>query len=173
MYFFSCFIIRVYVGNVGVVYIVQASLLLIGQLGLAHHSTGIGPCFPLAGGLWKFYATAGGNRPTQRQQLLVQYKQQANPFLSMLNYTPLVISRNDKNKQLTLLRQCKLALTARNTLFCYKIIGAPKQFKKWLRPLFRPKTHHTCHQKPKGIQHRSLLLIFNPWVLYQRCLFLG
>jgi hypothetical protein len=29
----------------------------------------------------------------------------------------LVISRNDKNKQLTLLSQRKLALTARNTLF--------------------------------------------------------
>jgi hypothetical protein len=46
-----------------------------------------------------------------------QYKQQANPLLSIHNYTPLVISRNDKNKQLTLLSQRKLALTARNTLF--------------------------------------------------------
>jgi hypothetical protein len=32
----------------------------------------------------------------------VQYKQQANPLLSMNKYTPLVISRNDKNKQLTI-----------------------------------------------------------------------
>jgi hypothetical protein len=43
----------------------------------------------LAGGLCKFYAS-------QRQPLLVQYKQQANTLLSMNNNTPLVISRNDK-----------------------------------------------------------------------------
>jgi hypothetical protein len=53
----------------------------------------------------------------QRQLLLVQCKQQANQVLSMNNYTPLVISRNDKNKQLILLGQCKLALTARY-IFC-------------------------------------------------------
>jgi hypothetical protein len=47
----------------------------------------------------------------------VQYKEQANPFLSMNNYTPLVISRNGKNRQLTLLSQQKLALTATNKLF--------------------------------------------------------
>jgi hypothetical protein len=41
-----------------------------------------------------------GKRPIQ---LLVQYKQQGNPLLSMHNYTPHVISgKNDKNKQLTL-----------------------------------------------------------------------
>jgi hypothetical protein len=40
------------------------------------------PCFSLAGGLCKFYANAG-KRPIQRQSLLVQYKQQANPLLSM------------------------------------------------------------------------------------------
>jgi hypothetical protein len=61
-------------------------------------SSGIGPCFPLAGGLCKFYANAGGKRPIQRQPVLVQYKQQANPHLSMNNYIPLVISGNDKNK---------------------------------------------------------------------------
>jgi hypothetical protein len=48
---------------------------------------------------------------------LVQYKQQANPLLPMNNYTLLVICRNVKNKQLKLLSQRKLALTARNTLF--------------------------------------------------------
>jgi hypothetical protein len=53
----------------------------------------------------------------QRQPLLVQFKQQANPLLSMHNYTPLLISGNDISKQLTLLSQRKLALTARNTLF--------------------------------------------------------
>jgi hypothetical protein len=71
----------------------------------------------LAGGLRKFYANAGGRQPIQCQPLLVQYKQQANPLLSMNNYTPLVISWNDKNKQLTLLSQRKLALTAINKPF--------------------------------------------------------
>jgi hypothetical protein len=54
----------------------------------------------------------GGKK--QRQPLLVQYKQQANPLLSMHNYTPHVISGNDKNKQLTLLSQCKLTFNGRN-----------------------------------------------------------
>jgi hypothetical protein len=62
--------------------------------------------FPLARGLCKFYANAGGKRPIQRQPLLVQYKQQANPLLSMNNYTPLGLAGMTKNKQLTLLSQC-------------------------------------------------------------------
>jgi hypothetical protein len=68
-------------------------------------SLGIGTCFPLAG---------GGKRPKQRQPLLVLFKQQANPILSMKNFTPHVISWNDK--QLTLLSQRKHPLTTRNTL---------------------------------------------------------
>jgi hypothetical protein len=68
-------------------------------------SSGISPCFPLAGGLSKFYANAGVKRLIQLQPLLVQYKQQANLLLTMSNNTPLVISGNDKNKQLTLLNQ--------------------------------------------------------------------
>jgi hypothetical protein len=48
------------------------------------------------------------------QPLLMQYKQQANPLLSMNYYTPLVINGNDKNKEITVLSQCKLALTGRN-----------------------------------------------------------
>jgi hypothetical protein len=52
----------------------------------------------------------------QRQPMLVHYKQQANPLLSVHNYTPLLFSRNDKNKQLTLFSQRKLALTGTNTL---------------------------------------------------------
>jgi hypothetical protein len=33
-------------------------------------SSGIGPCFPLAGGLCKFYANAGGKLQIQRHTLL-------------------------------------------------------------------------------------------------------
>jgi hypothetical protein len=51
-------------------------------------------------------------RPIQRQPLLVQYKQQAT-FINAQS-TPLVISGTDTNKQITLLTQCKLALTGRN-----------------------------------------------------------
>jgi hypothetical protein len=55
----------------------------------------------------------------------------------MNNYTPLVIGRNEKNKQLTLLSLRKLALTSRNKLLHYKIIGAPKKFKNQQRSLVR------------------------------------
>ena len=27
-------------------------------------------------------------------------------------------------------------------------MGAPKKFKSWMRPLFRPRTDHACPQKP-------------------------
>jgi hypothetical protein len=57
----------------------------------------------------------GTTTNTAPTNFLLQYKQQANPLLSMNKYTPLVIRRNDKNKQLTLtLSQRKLPLTAIN-----------------------------------------------------------
>jgi hypothetical protein len=56
-------------------------LLLIGQAGFGKFlQLSIGPCFPLAGGLCKLYANAEGKHPIQRQLLLVQYKQQADPL---------------------------------------------------------------------------------------------
>ncbi len=61
-------------------------------------SSGIGPCFPLAGGLCKLFANAWGKWQIQRQPLLVQQKQQANPLWSTHKYTRLVISGNVKNK---------------------------------------------------------------------------
>ncbi len=78
----------------------------------------IGLCFPLAEGLQIL---------RQRQPLLVQCKQQASPLLLMNIYTPLMISRNDKNKQLTLLSQLKLALTAINTLTCHQKTNQPRE----------------------------------------------
>ncbi len=44
----------------------------------------------------------GEDSKYRRQLLLVQYKQQPNQLLSMNKYTPFVLSRNDKNKQLTI-----------------------------------------------------------------------
>jgi hypothetical protein len=46
----------------------------------------------------------------------IQAASQSTFINAQLLYTPL-ISGNDKNKQITLLSQRKLALTARNTLF--------------------------------------------------------
>jgi hypothetical protein len=51
-----------------------------------------------------FTPTPGENKNTAPFILLVQYKQQANPLLSINKYTPLVISRKDKNKQLTIIK---------------------------------------------------------------------
>ncbi len=92
-----------WLNNVVGVYIVQVSLLLIVEQCLGHFFRYL--LFPLAGGVCKFYANAGGTQTIQRQLLLVQDRQQANPLLSRHNYTPRVISRLDKTKQLRLLSQ--------------------------------------------------------------------
>jgi hypothetical protein len=65
--FFSLFASLPWLNNVRDVYLLQVSLLLNGQQGLI--SSGIGPCFPLAGGLCKFNAKAGGKRPIQRKPI--------------------------------------------------------------------------------------------------------
>jgi hypothetical protein len=77
-----------WLNNVVGVYLGQASLLLVGQQGLAD-SSGIGPCFPLAGGLCKFYANAGGLQPIQRQLLLVIIQAASQSIFIIINYSPL------------------------------------------------------------------------------------
>jgi hypothetical protein len=72
--------------------------------------SGIGPFFPLTGGLCKFYTNAGRKQQIERRLLLVQYKQQANPLLSMNTYTTLVIRRKDKNKQLTIIKPTQTSI---------------------------------------------------------------
>jgi hypothetical protein len=104
--------------NVVGVYLFQVSLLLIGQQDLVDFFR-YRHCFPLAGGLCKFYANAGGRQPIQRQILL--------HFLQ------------------------------------FKIIGAPKNFYKWPRPLFRPKANHTCHQKPNPFHETVPLMSGITW----------
>jgi hypothetical protein len=44
-------------------------------------------------------------------------KMQPALYSAKFNYTPLVIRRTDKSMQLTIVSQCKLALTAINKLF--------------------------------------------------------
>ncbi len=91
----------------------------------------------------------------------VQCKQQANPFLSMNRSTPLLIRRYGKNKQLTLLSQRKLILTAGNTLFSISLEHLERP-----RFLFRPKTNHTCRQNPKPSRESVSLKIFNDSIAY-------
>ncbi len=80
--------------------------------------------------------------------LLVQYKQQANPLLLTHNYTPLVISRNNKIKQLTIIKPMQTGINREKYTFCnIKSLEHLKKLIKWPRPLFRPKTNHTYHQK--------------------------
>ncbi len=165
-----------WLNNVKGVYLVQLSLLLIGRSSVGAISSSIGPCFSLAGWLCKFYARARGKLPIQRQPLLVQYKQQVNQLFSMHNYTPLVISGNDKNKQKTLQSLRKLALTARNTLFEFKIIGAPKNVYKWPflvfslylgRQLSILHTVYRYHRKPNPSPEKVPIIGLNVWMVYR------
>jgi hypothetical protein len=82
----------------------------------------------LAEGLCKFYANARGKQPIQRQPLLVQYKQEANPLLLTHNYTPLAISRNDKNKQLTIINPILHTAWLDNHALTLKISSAKYYF---------------------------------------------
>ncbi len=89
----------------------------------------------------------------------ILYKHQANPLLSLSNYIPLVINMTYLNKQLSLSKQRKLALTAINklsALYC-KIIGAPKKFKNRPRPLVSPSSINFS-QFFKNLSHVSVLL---------------
>jgi hypothetical protein len=116
-----------WLNNVSGVYLVQVSLLLIGQQGLGHFFRYRSLLF--IG--WRIVQLLRQRRSkttnTTSTTLSAIQLQQANLFLSMHKYmycTSLVISGNDKNKQVTvtLLSQQKIALTARNTLFALNII---------------------------------------------------
>ncbi len=83
-------LIRVCVGLImlAAVYLVEVSLLLIGRRGLGHFFR----YWPLLLIGWRIVKVLRQRRrktTIQRQPLLVQHKQLANPLLSMHNYTPL------------------------------------------------------------------------------------
>jgi hypothetical protein len=59
----------------------------------------------------------------------VQYKHQAKLLFSMNNFSPLVISTSDKNKQLTLVSQRKLALTGKICKWFCQFGGTSKKLK--------------------------------------------
>jgi hypothetical protein len=72
-----------WLNNVVGVYLVQVFFCFLLVSRVWDILSGIDACFPLAEGLCKFYANGGGKQPKQRQLFLVQYKQQANPLLSI------------------------------------------------------------------------------------------
>jgi hypothetical protein len=86
-------------------------LFFIDQQGLGHFS-GIGPYFPLAEGLWVQILLKRRRKTTSTEPTTLGATQ-----AGQSTFTTLVISGNNKNKQLSLLSQCKRALTSRNTLF--------------------------------------------------------
>jgi hypothetical protein len=105
------------------VYLVQVSLLLIGQQGLGH-------CVQVPTG-WRVLQILR-QRPTNSASTTLSAIQAASQSTFnniQLLYTSLVISRNDNNKQLTLLSQRKLAVPRKVHFLQYKIIGAPKYVK--------------------------------------------
>jgi hypothetical protein len=73
--------------------------------------SGFGPCF----GWWIVQILRQRRRKTTNIAPTTLSAIQASSQFTFIN--PLVISRNDKNKQLTLISQRKLALTAINILF--------------------------------------------------------
>jgi hypothetical protein len=86
--------------NVSSVHLVQVFLLPIGQQGLQHF-------FLLPNG-WRIVQILRQRRRKTTNTVpttLSAIQAQANPLLPMNNCTPLVISWNDKNKQLALLNQ--------------------------------------------------------------------
>jgi hypothetical protein len=60
---------RVCVGLIMLAVLSPGFLVSYWSTGVWDISSGIGPCLPLAGGLCKFYANAGGKRPIQRSQI--------------------------------------------------------------------------------------------------------
>ncbi len=106
-----------WLNNVTGLYLVQVSLLHNGQQGLGHFFFKYRPLLPIGWRIVKILRQRLRKITNTARTPLSAIQAATNPLLSMHNYTPLVISGNDKNKKLTLLSQRKLALTARNTLF--------------------------------------------------------
>ncbi len=103
-----------WLNNVTGVYLVQVSLLLMDKLGVLGRFFRYRPLLPIG---WRIVQILPQRRRKMTNANHKQYKQLANPLLSRHHFSPLVISRNDKNKQPTLLSQNKLSST-RELHFC-------------------------------------------------------
>jgi hypothetical protein len=98
-----------WLNNVRGKYLTQVFLLLNGQQDLVDFFR-YRPLLPIGWRIVQILRQRRGKQQIQHQLLLVQYKQQANPLISMDKYTPLVISRNDKNNQLILIKPTKIGI---------------------------------------------------------------
>ncbi len=82
----KCFFLRLtrvrWLNNVVGVHLDQVSLLLIGQQGLKHLFM-YRPLLPIGWRIVQILRQRWRKQPIQHQLLLVQYKQQANPLLSI------------------------------------------------------------------------------------------
>jgi hypothetical protein len=96
--------------NASGVYLVQVSLLLIGHWGLGYFFR----YRPLYLIVWKIVQSL---RQRRRKRPIQRNTSKPIHFYQCTILPLLVICRNDKNKQLTLISQRKLAFTARNKLF--------------------------------------------------------
>jgi hypothetical protein len=85
-------------------------LLLNGQQDVGHFSSGISPSFHWLEDCANFTPMPEEKTTNTAPTTLSAIQQQATLLLTMSNNTPLVISGNDKNRQLTLLRQCTVNL---------------------------------------------------------------
>ncbi len=81
--------------------------------------------------------------------------------------TPLVISRKDK-KAANIIKPTQTRINCEIYFLRYKIIGAPKKFKNWPRPLFGSKTNHTCHQKPTPSRETVPLSMLNTYYFFKK-----
>jgi hypothetical protein len=65
---------------------------------------------------------------------------------ALFNYTPFVTGGTAKNKQLTIIKPTQTVINRKKINFLhYKIIGAPKKFKKQPRSIVRPSSVNFCH----------------------------
>ncbi len=76
------------------------------------------PLFELLPIGWRIVTKTTNTAPITVQYSTVQYKQQVNPLLLIHNYTLLVISRNDKNKLLTIIKPTKTRSKREKYTFC-------------------------------------------------------
>ncbi len=107
-------LLQVQLGLVVGVYLVQVSLLLVAQQDLADFFR-YRPLLPIG---WKIVQILRQRRRNTTNTAPTTFSAICNTSSKPIHfYHPLVMSRNDKNKQLTLLSQRKLALTTRNTPF--------------------------------------------------------
>ncbi len=90
-------------------YITQVSLFLNGQQDLVDFFR-YQPLLPIGWRIVQILRQRRGKQQIQRQLLLVQYRQKANPYISLNKYAPLVISRNDKNNQLIFIKPTKIGI---------------------------------------------------------------